>query len=253
MGGSTQGTNVYDRNAGERFEHTNDNQGVNQYGVDFQKLSRKRVALDSARAKQQFSGIAGNFIWCQNSSAAGAECFISFKHEEDESLLKVSRGFFLAGVKFPKVFVTNTAQSGQYVDIVYGEVDPRQLRIENIGEVFSTIEDILNIQNVEIVEQVLDVVQPNGARHPDKVTLVSGISDTLSAYAEDKRSMVIRTKTDAAGLVWIGGDESIEDEQGVPLYPGDSISIDGRAQISGYQNTGVDVDVYIFHTYEGII
>jgi len=151
----------------------------NQILKNWKNYNPKRIDLGIARDKQQYD-LAGKYICVEKLSSADAEATIIL-NDKDNGELDLVDGVEIETL-FKKVFITNTAQAGKWIDIIFGA----DFRYRKTGRTpLRTAQPALIITNV-----AADTNTPGDA-HPCTRALVRSLTtNTGTAWVDFKTPAV---------------------------------------------------------------
>lgn len=76
-----------------------------------------RIDLGTARSDAKLEA-SGDFLWAQVASSSSANVRVAFSDTSNGAFL-AKEGFFLAGVPFSPLYLTNDAQSGEWIELFW--------------------------------------------------------------------------------------------------------------------------------------
>ena len=136
--------------------------------------------------------------------------------------MPLGQGLKISGVPYSKFLLTNAAQPGAYVLLVYGiEGVPGSINIDNLVTLASTV-GVTKSGNISTIGDV---------------TTVAAVSTQFLAGSATRRSAIVKADSGNAGPVRIG-DSNVGAARGINLQPGESISIDTTAALYYYDGAG---------------
>ena len=185
------------------------------YGLFAAGLKVYPLLLDVARTSHKLS-ISGNVLWAYRASSLTAVASIQFNTLEGDNI-EYREGLFIAGAKFSSLYVTHTAQAGQYLMLLYTEDASREMRVfnSNMGAATVMISKSANLVSTA------DVVMGATGR-------------TLVLAANTNIRTAIITNLPANANTFRIGDVSCTATRGAPLKPGETISLDTTDDIQGW-------------------
>lgn len=198
-----------------------------QYGEKRPRIGRKTIYLDNARDGEEVN-IGGDVLWAVRASSYNALLDVAI-HEQDQGRVPFQKGTFVRCGPFSQVYLFNEAQSGEWVEIVYAR-ETWDFSIQNPGSTFDTVQT---------------VVPTNLNSWPDKTISASSVGTVRSAKATRKES-VIRSLSSNTNTVRVGNGD-VGASQGLPLEPGQSLTINTTDIIQAYNldDAGDGSDVVI--------
>jgi len=193
---------IIPRNAGG-FRLPND-PGVSNvplYGADANTIRMLTLDLSVPNISKEIKGVVGNFFWVIDASSLAATASIKLDHDQGESF-DISKGFFLSGIRSNKFILTNAAQVGASLRVMYGVAQNPSLTIVNPSSAASTVE-------------------LTKATTPDSLADVSAVGATTTQIvsANSSRREILVHNNSAAVTLRIG-DSGAGAANGIPLPPG---------------------------------
>lgn len=198
------------------------------YGLFDAGLKVYTIYLDNARTEHEVK-ISGNVFWAYRASATSAKAFIRFNNLQGDKV-EVTQGLFIAGHKYSSIFITNTAQSGAYIHILYTTDASQQIRVFNADQSAGEV----------------NIITPDGYESIADVTLAAGATNQIVAGDADRVELIL-TNLDGAETLRIG-DTNAAAARGTPLPPGGNIILTTTAAVYGYNPGAGGVDVAITQT-----
>lgn len=212
-------------------------QAPQRFGRFSPVIKVQRIALDDARDDVRIQ-IGGSMFWAQNASSLTASMDVRFNTEQSDKV-KVTWGFSIGGLKFSEIYVTNSAQAGEYIDIlvVVEDVNLRTLNPNNVNNAVTILGTVTVDQaKNSVFETAADVT----------VTAAAAAAEILAANT-DRVSAIITSVSTNTQEVRIG-DGDTGAARGVQLNPGESLEIETTAAIYAYTPAGSDVVLSIAYT-----
>lgn len=185
------------------------------------------VDLTTARTLQRIP-IGGNFLWMVEASLSTASLTIAFSRENGTEGVPFRQGTAVKGVAFSEIFITNTAQAGVTVTLVYVTEASQALEVTNAGISIATV----SLARSTTLVTTADVVATNGAT-------------TLIVAANSANRKVICTNLAAGAQTLRFGDSNAGATRGTPVEPGDSIVFETTAAIYAYNPGGSSQNVAV--------
>lgn len=204
---------------------------VTPFASEISQLRTLKIPLDNKQTMVKFPA-TGTFLWAQDASDLTASLSIAFQNQDSDNAVTVSRGMFMGGVKFDQLWISNDAQAGKYITLVFGVEKAGQVRVVNPDSSFSDV----TVTKSTTLGTVADVACPNGAA----TNVLAALSTRRTAY--------IRVPATAASSVrW--GDSNVGAARGEEVDPGQTITVDCTDDVYIYNGTGAAFSVSI--TYKG--
>lgn len=190
------------------------------FGRDQASVRRIVIDLSTARTNDPIK-ICGDVFWVVDASQLGELAQATF-NEPGQGLdqLPIGKGLKISGIDYSTVFLTNTAQAGKWLEIVYGVLGRKGLQLD----------DALLDSSVVTVEvgSTLD-----NAAH---VSTVATTITLLSAANTARRFITISSLSTNTANIQIGS-AAVGAAAGLILEPGDSITLETTAAVYYYTAT----------------
>lgn len=198
--------------------------GPNPFEVDANALQTYVLDLSVARANPTRIPIAGSFLWAQNASSIDAKATIAFGDRSKGAGLNAKLGFLVRSIRFTEIWVSNAAQAGAWLLLVYLPMDRESFAVgQNVGD-FTTVD----LSKSQTTKSYPDVVVANGA----------AAAQILAANTA-RRSVLIGSLSANTQDVRIG-DANIGAAQGQVLQAGLELTLETTAAIYAWTAGGAD-------------
>jgi len=109
-----------------------------EYGIEANVVKSRRVNLSRARVTPECLEIGGSLLWAVDATSVTATCNIALNDQRND-FFPVSAGLFIRGVRFSRIFLTNTAQANQSITFIYAAEGPGNIQVENPASQFSEV------------------------------------------------------------------------------------------------------------------
>lgn len=202
------------------FPHPQPIKSAPEYAVDAQAVDVRRIDLGGARAEDELNIGSRDILWVVASSSLGANLPFRF-NTQSSGLITAKRGLFISGVRFQRLYLNNTSQPGEWVEIFSARQDEvgDLIRIENP----STDENIATLTKATVITPLADVACPTGV-----ATLVLASNSTRRiGYVQNV----------GAGTLVIG-DASVSATRGIRLAPNERLEIAATENVYAFNNSG---------------
>lgn len=198
-----------------------------QYGVSAPSIREFYVDLSTARDKLQLA-FGGRYLWAYRGSSA--TCSVSIQlGDQFRDGITFTRGMQFAGIPFSEIYLTNTAQPGQYLYFLITDAQPTVLNPE---VTFSSV--ILSKSTV--------------LTDASDVTVVAGAAAAVILAANSaRRTALISSLLSNAQNCRVGG-ANTGASRGTELAPGGCVEVETTAAIYAYNPAGVNVDLTVAWT-----
>jgi len=205
-----------------------------EFGIEANALKTIRIPLDNARDLVAFE-IGGTCLWAQAASDLAAQVDIRF-NDQLRDAMAISQGFFIRGVPFSRIYVSNTAQAGKWITLFYTVEDKDNIQIVNPSTQFNNVQADIISSITLAVNQTKATVFSSSAN----VAIAAISQELLLAANPNRRVAHISNAGSSAGKVWIGDAEAALTE-GCELGLGEKIAIETTGAIYGYSQLGCTV------------
>jgi len=203
-----------------------------ELGVNAPFFQIVSLALDVARNNEEII-FSGNFVWAFDASDLEAVVNIKFNNQLSTAL-PFYRGQVVKGQPFSRLFITHAAQAGKTINLLVVR-QSGDFSIENPGSLFNAV----------------TVTKASNAWSGADVTIVAAAPSAVILAADATRvSAIVTALSTNTQEVRIGLNIAATAAKGIPLAPGESVSIDGTAALYGYTGAGVNQTVAISVTQD---
>lgn len=200
-----------------------------EFGINAPVVHTKQFDLTNARDLVEVP-IGGTALWCITASDLNAWIDVRF-NDQLRSLVRYQMGLFIRGTAFSRIYVSNDAQAGKTLDLLYvTERDLSRFEISNPAIAYNSV----GLANAQVLESIADVTCNAAA-----TTLI------LAANANRRCAMITNLSTNISTLRI--GDAGAAATNGLPIAPGTTVSISTTDDIYAY-NPGVAQNVAVTYT-----
>ena len=176
------------------------------------------VTLDLANARTEAElKITGTILWALSASDLDASVTVKFNTQAAEGII-FQRGLSIRGMRYDRLFVTNTVQAGKTLTLFYGREHAEGIQVDNA---------LIGFQNIKID-------QPDTITSFTDVALV-GLATTQILTAKSARREAIITNLAANVQTMRIADSNAAAARGIPLAPGQTLILTTTAAIHGYK------------------
>ena len=186
------------------------------YGERRPRVARRRIDLTNARDGQELV-LGGNAIWACVASSYNAELEISL-HEQGQGLLPFLKGTFVKAGPFSKLYLTNSAQSGEYIDLVVIREERGVFEIENPGSTFDTVQSVV----------------PTTLTATADVNIAASTNTQAIAANANRVELILRSLSSNTNTARLSEDPGAAGGKGLPLEPGQSITLNVTETVYAY-------------------
>lgn len=191
-----------------------------EYGIDAGTVKIKTINLAVARVTPQRIELAGSVLWAVTATSITALVNVALG---DAMLsgdpLPVRQGFFVRGIRFSRLYITNTAQAAETITIMMAEEGPDNIQIENPAVMYSE----MSLIKATVLDTLIDVS-------------MAAIDRTQILAANPNRQAAVIGALGANTATIRIGDVSVDLNRGTELAPGESITIPATEAIHGFNN-----------------
>lgn len=195
-------------------------QALPRFGSDANSIRTFKVLLDNAQSGIKLP-FGGSFLWAVDASSLSAKAEIAFKQDSTDFGVPFKQGTMVRGVKFAEVFVTNTAQAGEWILFMVVVEDFDNVQIQNPGSLFTGV----TISKATTLGESADLSVVDAAAAVVAVAALSG-----------RRTAIIGNKAASTGPVRVG--VAPDDTHGIEVQPGMAVYLDVTADIKVFAPTG---------------
>ena len=161
---------------------------------DWKNYHTQRIPLDTARADLGLS-LTGDFLYVAAASSASALATVKLNRNTNQTL-DLRRGTEIKTI-FTQLFVTNTAQSGEWIDLVTG----------------------VNFEKIDLHRDENRAAQA-------VVEITNGAANTNQAGADQvAERVVILAAPQNTDIAWVDFGQAAVQDSCYPLEPGDSVTV----------------------------
>jgi hypothetical protein len=178
-----------------------------EFGIEANILQTTTIYLDAARDLVCME-IGGTCVWVQNASDLGANIDVRV-NDQLRDPMNISQGFFIRGIPFSRIYVSNTAQAGKWITLFYtAEQEAKTVEISNPSSQFTSI----TVSKASVLDSLADVA------------LAAGAQTQIVAGNAARRKIIIKNLAANPATLRIG-DNGAAAANGHELAPGESIGL----------------------------
>lgn len=138
----------------EVFPYGDQGKAPPEWGLDPNAVKVVTVPLAVARVTPvKFESLNGSVIWAVRASSLTALCEIRLQNERNDPI-PFGAGQFIRGVRYSRVFITNVAQAGEWIQFLVAKETPTRLQIENPSIYYN----VVNLAPATVLDTAADVV-----------------------------------------------------------------------------------------------
>lgn len=125
-----------------------------KFALDANRVKTRKITLDAARDHVQIN-IAGTFLWAAEASSRSAKAYVSLSEESGDQGIPFKEGSSFRGVAFSSIWLTNTAQAGEWILLVYVVEEVGQISIDNPGAIYTSVSLVKSTTASDTADAVL--------------------------------------------------------------------------------------------------
>ena len=204
-----------------------------EFGIAANSIKIKRIDLTLARATPFAYDFGGSILWAVRASSLAALAMISLGDMALSSdPIPFQSGMFVRGVRFSRIYVTNTAQVGEWIEFLTAVEGPDNIQIENPAASFAyvTLAPWSNVINT----------------YTD-VSIAATTTAVVLAVNLARFKAFIQSDPGNAGNVRIG-DLNVVVNRGITVTPGGIIEIESTEAIYCYNPAGAAQIISVMET-----
>lgn len=184
---------------------------VPQFGIDANAVRIITVDLSTARSGERLD-ITGTFLYAIVASSKTVSVSLAFQDQHQDPI-PFSEGQFISGIAFSQIYLTNAAQSGGYIKLMYGRETGRGLQVQNPSSQYNDV-SILKAANST----------PTPAWHSVLGTGAAASAQLMVAAASTRRRLIVSAPASNAAGYRVGGSD-VDATHGIYLSAGQSVEI----------------------------
>lgn len=200
-----------------------------EFGLDVNTIQTRRILLDTAQTLKA-EEIGGTCIWAYNASSLTAEVDIRV-NDQLRAAIPFKRGQFVNGIPFSRLYVSNTAQAGEWIDL-FVAVE------QQVGKI--------DIVNPSALAQAVELTKATEIRLASDRILAAGAKTIITSIGATGRSVNIRSLDSNIAELRIG-DTNVTATTGEPLFPGEKKSIECIESVYAWNPAGVVQKLSLFN------
>jgi len=178
--------------------------GAPGFGTDANSVGMRTIDLGTARDLEEVN-LTGTFLWAYNASDLDASIDVHFQDQSGRPVT-FQKGLLIRGVRFDRLFISNTAQAGKYVTFMY---------LVERGE------GGVSVENPLVAFQNVTLNKPDTLAGSGDQAVSTASTDTLAANA-GRRELTVQADDGNTGPVYL------RDSSGnafAKLSPGDAVTV----------------------------
>lgn len=207
-------------------------QSPEEFGRAASRIGIVTIPLDNARQQQEFT-IGGTMLWAINASTIGAQLTVQFQ-DYTSAEIPYSKGLSIRGVRYSKLYLTNEAQAGEFITLLYAVEAEGGLQIDNPLQ----DADAANITGID-PGVVLPVSESDYFDTFDSLAdqSMSTTPAQIVAASSVKRELILQADANNTDDIIIG-DSGIGTANGIRIAPGQNFIINSKGEVYGRSVSG---------------
>lgn len=189
-----------------------------EFGLDANAVKTKPINLTTARITPERIEMGGSILWAVAATSLQALVNVYF-NDQMRDPVPFQSGMFVRGVEFPRIYITNAAQPGQTITLLYAVEGLRNIQVENPAASYAQVDLTKATVLDDLADLVLVAIAPAVAILPANAARRAAFITSLDANTAEIRVGALATV--AAG-------------RGHPLAAGDTIVLHTAQAIAGY-------------------
>ena len=109
-----------------------------EFGIDANQVKVITIPLALAQNLQCYE-IGGNVLWALAATSLGAQLDVRL-NDQLRDPIPVQQGLFFSGIRFSRIYVSNVAQAGETITLLYCTQERDNIRIENPAMQYNLID-----------------------------------------------------------------------------------------------------------------
>lgn len=195
------------------------------FNLDAPDVRVIRIPLDAANVRRELN-ITGNCIWAVRASSPSAVMTLHFNQHEADGV-PVNQGLAFRTPPFQRIYLENSAQAGQWIDLVYF-VSQFDFFVVNPGSIVSTV----------------SVAKPTTGANA-QFSIAAATTTAVLAADATRQAAIIKNEGTVPVRVAFNTATAISDTVGILLQPGESITLEGTLGINVRNLTGAGANATI--------
>lgn len=203
------------------------------FGVDASTIGVLELPLDDKRENHEIQ-IGGTVLWAVDASSKTVKVNVGFNRQSADKV-PVKEGTMMAGLRYSKIYVSNAAQAGGSITLVYlTENVDGQFRVLNPADQFNNVN---LIRGTTAAASQVDIQDKDAAGGPEQ--LVAADSTRRRLWFENPST---------TATIWMGVDNTVDNTNGFPLRPRAVMELTASAQTAVWiwQDSGGTLSVPVF-------
>ena len=195
---------------------------VPKFGDDANAIRIINVPLDNALVGKRLD-VTGTFLWVVAASSKTATADVAIQ-EQIQDTIPFKEGFFVSGLRFAQIYITCSAQPGEYLTLMFGRETGAGIKIQNPA---SQMTDV-------------SIIKATGLDTYVDIPLVAGVATNIHVANPLRHEVIIKNLSTNLGVIRIGG-LGVAVNAGIELMPGESITMQTTESIWGFSVGGESV------------
>jgi len=197
-----------------------------EFGIDANVVKTKLIDLTGARVTPERLEIGGSILWAVAATSYGALLNVRL-NDQMRSPIPFQHGLCIRGSRFSRLYLTNAAQPGETITLLYATEEIDNIQIENPGAAFAMID----LTKATVFNSLVDL------------TLVAAAAAVAVLPAIAARRIAKLGNLTVNNNIFRIGDATCAAAIGQELAPGDIIEIATTEAIFAYNPGPGDEDI----------
>lgn len=187
---------------------------IDEFGLDANILKTRTIDLGVARTLECHE-IGGTCLW--GIEATNNTCYIDIRlNDQLRDPIRVRNGFFIRGVSFSRLYLTNPAQVGNQITLFFAAEGVNNIQVENPSGMYDNL--VLNKSTVYW--------------NQDDVNCAGGARTNILGGVPIRRTAFITNLLGGGGTLRIGNEVNVAANRGTPLALGETIVLSTTAVVA---------------------
>jgi|LGVF01.1.fsa_nt_gb hypothetical protein len=202
-----------------------------EFGIEANIVKTRVIDLGIAR-NLECQEIGGSCLW--GIDASNNTCYVDARlNDQLRDPVRVRNGFFIRGVPFSRLYLTNPAQAGLSITLFFAAENADNIQVENPSGMFNEV----------------DLTKSNNVLESGDMNL--GVGRTEVCAAENNRRVLFVTNIlGGGGTVRVGRAADVTATRGTPLALGETMIISTTAAIGIWNPGPANVQIAVFRTLD---
>lgn len=215
-----------------------------EFGIDANAIQMRTIDLTVARVTPERFEIAGSVLWAITATTQAALLNIAL-NDQQRAFMPFQAGTFIRGVRYSRFYVTNVAQPGQTVTLLYAAEGPGNIQIENPAAQFAVVALdaatiaalIAGLNPVDLTAATIAALLARATDFislPDLVLVGAAAAVVVLPVNAARRAVLIGSINANTAEIRIGDLAGVGGAEGLQLMPGDSLTLYTEQEVAGF-------------------